>query len=86
MEDKEYKKWLQNYSEVDATGLQRYLLTWNQIREIINEEKRFFAEQIKKEFDWTKVKDDSGAFSPGEVQLKIDKMVSDKERSAKRNI
>ena len=36
-----------------------------------------FAERLKEEFDWTKVKDGSGSWSPGMVAIKIDKMVED---------
>lgn len=41
VEDKEYKKWLDDYSNrhnKDFNGLERYSLTWVQIRKIIDEE------------------------------------------------
>jgi hypothetical protein len=49
MKDKNYKSWLQNYSVIDKkTGLQRYSLTWVQIKEIIDEELELAKEKDKK--------------------------------------
>jgi hypothetical protein len=50
MKDKKYKSWLQNYSVIDKkTGLQRYSLTWVQIKEIIDEELDFAKQKENKD-------------------------------------
>lgn len=38
MKDRKYKHWLMDYEYQDTNGLNRYSLTWPQIRRIIHEE------------------------------------------------
>lgn len=50
MEERQYKKWLGEYSNrhnKNFDGLERYSLTWQQIREIINEERGRILEELK---------------------------------------
>jgi len=51
IKDREYKKWLDKFSNrhnADFDGFERYSLTWNQITEIIDEERQAWEENLTK--------------------------------------
>lgn len=53
IKEREYKKWLDktsNRHNPNFDGLEKFLLTWSQIREIISEEKRILLERVEEFF------------------------------------
>lgn len=85
IKDKEYKKWLDDYSNrhnADFNGMERYSLTWTQIREIIEEEKELLLVTINSLKDYIKLSEDVNIHKQimeENWNLRIDKLKLEKE-------